>query len=146
MPWIYDRTSGSLSSRYTTSINGYLDNLALTDRTLGDLLRDLKASGMRDRTTIILSSDHWWRGSPLVDGVRDNRIPLMIQLAGDRQAFVYDGPINTITIANIIRDIINGTITNNKNLLARMQTGANDTPSRYSKAGVLLEPSGSKSE
>lgn len=55
---------GGFYNRRTGQIGvpgSYLDNLALTDRTLGELMRDIDASPLGPRTTVIVSSDHSWR-------------------------------------------------------------------------------------
>lgn len=39
----------------------YIDNLALADRTLAELLQRVAETGLADRTTVIVSSDHSWR-------------------------------------------------------------------------------------
>jgi Sulfatase len=55
-PGIYDRKTGRLGVAGT-----YLDNLALADKTLGNLLEEIKGTAVANRTTVILSSDHSWR-------------------------------------------------------------------------------------
>jgi hypothetical protein len=57
-PGIYDRAKNDFSLE---SKNGYIDNLALVDRTIGDLRRTMEGAGVWDETTVIISSDHWWR-------------------------------------------------------------------------------------
>ncbi len=55
---------GGFYNRRTGQIGvpgSYLDNLALTDRTLGELMRDIDSSPLGPETTVIISSDHAWR-------------------------------------------------------------------------------------
>lgn len=52
----YNRTSGEMG--YPGS---YIDNLALADKTLAGLLQRIANTGLADRTTVIVSSDHSWR-------------------------------------------------------------------------------------
>ncbi|HXG63610.1 MAG TPA: sulfatase-like hydrolase/transferase, partial [Blastocatellia bacterium] len=59
MPAIYDRSQGDF--RWDRPV-GYLDNLALVDRTVGELRRTMEEAGMWDRTTILITSDHSLRG------------------------------------------------------------------------------------
>ncbi len=55
-PGFYDRKTGKVA------IGGsYIDNLALADRSLGDLLQALGTTQSADETTLIVSSDHSWR-------------------------------------------------------------------------------------
>ena len=44
-----------------TTAHEYLDNLALADRILGELRQAMEQAGTWDSTTILISSDHWWR-------------------------------------------------------------------------------------
>lgn len=52
----YNRRTGEMG--YPGS---YVDNLALADRTLAELLGRIAQTRLADRTTVILSSDHSWR-------------------------------------------------------------------------------------
>lgn len=52
----YNRRTGEMG--YAGS---YIDNLALADRTLAELLQRVAETGLADRTTVIVSSDHSWR-------------------------------------------------------------------------------------
>ena len=55
---IFSRTSGSLT---TDRHAGYLDNVALVDRTLGELQKAMARSGLWDRTAVLVTADHGWR-------------------------------------------------------------------------------------
>lgn len=52
----YNRKTGEMG--YPGS---YVDNLALADKTLDALLQRIALTGLADRTTVIVSSDHSWR-------------------------------------------------------------------------------------
>jgi len=55
-PGFYDRSTGRVL------VGGsYIDNLALADRSLGELLQALAQTPSADQTTLIVSSDHSWR-------------------------------------------------------------------------------------
>lgn len=52
----YDRKTGKLG------VNGsYLDNLVLTDRSLGELMQWIGQTSLASKTTVIICSDHSWR-------------------------------------------------------------------------------------
>jgi len=55
-PGLYNRTTHQLCA-----CGNYIDNLALADVTLGQLLDQVDRMPDRDRTTVIVSSDHSWR-------------------------------------------------------------------------------------
>ena len=57
-PYVFDRNSGKWNTNGELS---YLDNLALADQTLGKLRTAMERNGTWDTTTIVVSSDHWWR-------------------------------------------------------------------------------------
>jgi hypothetical protein len=62
-PGFYDRRTGRVAMG-----GSYIDNLALADRTLGDLLQALNQTPSADQTTLIVSSDHSWRVGIWRDG------------------------------------------------------------------------------
>lgn len=127
-PAIFDRSRG------TFDIDGdgsYLDNLALADRTLGLLRRRMEEAGLWEKTTVVLSSDHWWRtdywdtrpfwtpGDEASRGVRvDHRIPFLVKLAGDKTATTYDAPFNTVLTHDLILDVLSGKIKTHADLTA----------------------------
>ena len=53
---IYNRRADKLGA-----IGSYIDNLALTDKTVGDLLQTIQGTAEASRTIVIVSSDHSWR-------------------------------------------------------------------------------------
>jgi hypothetical protein len=57
-PGIYDRSTGKLRDAGT-----YIDNLALADRSLDELINSLNATASAGNTTLIVSGDHSWRTS-----------------------------------------------------------------------------------
>ena len=119
-PYIYDRAKGDLNAAQQSS---YLDNLALADRALGDLRQKMEQAGSWEGTSIIVSSDHWWRSDywrkhifwtpsdQPVQGERvEHRIPFMIKLAGQRTTLTYDAPFNTVLTRDLILEVLNGRI------------------------------------
>lgn len=52
----YNRRTGAMG--YPGS---YIDNLALADRALAELLSRIAQTGLAERTTVVISSDHSWR-------------------------------------------------------------------------------------
>ncbi|HWT03630.1 MAG TPA: sulfatase-like hydrolase/transferase [Pyrinomonadaceae bacterium] len=105
-PFIYDRSRGALSSRPD---NTYEGNLVLTDRVLGELRREMEAAGLWEGTTVIVSSDHWWRSPP--DGKIDRRVPFIVKLPGQQAGTTYDEEFNTVLTRGLIRAILGGDVT-----------------------------------
>jgi Sulfatase len=56
LPGIYDRKTGQIRPGGT-----YIDNLALADRLLGELMTSLNTTASASKTTLIVCSDHSWR-------------------------------------------------------------------------------------
>ena len=106
-PFIYDRRQGAFSSSPDRT---YEDNLVLTDRTLGEIRREMETAGLWDGTTVIVSSDHYWRTNP--NGTTDQRIPFILKLAGQKQGVAYDSKFSTVLTYELIRGVLKGELTN----------------------------------
>jgi hypothetical protein len=57
-PGFYDRTQGRFALNTKQS---YIDSLALTDKTLGELLTELQQSPRWNKTSVVVCGDHSWR-------------------------------------------------------------------------------------
>jgi len=124
-PYVYDRRTAVLD---ISSSHEYLDNLALADRALGELRQAMERGGTWEGTTILISSDHWWRTdywqSVKLDhfwaqtdagNLRerdDHRVPFLLRMAGQKSASTYDPPFNTVQTHDLILEIMKGKITN----------------------------------
>lgn len=101
-PFIFDRARG----RFTVvnfSAAGYMDGLALVDRFLGEVRRALEDAELMDETTILVTSDHGWRASDVyIDGRRDNRIPLILRLAGRHRPVRSAEPLPARTVKELL--------------------------------------------
>jgi hypothetical protein len=115
-PGIYDRKTGTLRAG-----GSYLDNLALSDRVLGELMTTVNATGLAPKTTVILCSDHsWrtylWRSKPLWTkedetasrGQFDPRPVLMIHYPGQQVQHDVTSPFDEIRIHEIIQRMLQG--------------------------------------
>ena len=91
-------------------VAGYLDSMALADRTLGELRAALENVGLWDATTVLVSSDHWFRSSMALDGKLDRRIPFLLKLAGQRQGQEYGKAFNTIGSGDLLLAVLRGDI------------------------------------
>ena len=103
-PWIYDGEKGTLSSSGLGST--YIDNLALADRTLGELRQSLATAGLWDQSAILVTSDHWWRESPTLNGRRDHRVPFILKLPGQKEGRVFSEAFNTIATNDLLLSIL----------------------------------------
>jgi hypothetical protein len=119
-PPIYDRFTGTFRLPGSSGPEStYLDNLALVDRTLGTLRRDMEAAGAWEKTTVIVSSDHWLRRRFWgYEGVEDHRIPFLVKAAGQSKAIVYDRPFNTVLTHDLILAILAGRVASSDDIVA----------------------------
>lgn len=115
-PGIYDRESND----FRLKGGSYVDNLALVDKTLGEIRRSMEDAGTWENTTVIITSDHWWRDDvwsskvlwtdedeaiSLVSG-NDNRVPFLIKMAGQKDTVHYDQEFNTVVIHDLIIELL----------------------------------------
>jgi arylsulfatase A-like enzyme len=103
-PYFYDRKTGRMDAR-SSSPERYYDQLALVDRSLGELRAAMKREGVWDTTAVILSSDHWLRGTPLKGKKMDYRVPFLVKLPGERHGTVLNEAFNTVVTKNLIAAI-----------------------------------------
>lgn len=94
-PAIYRRDKGELTL-FNFHNDWYFDNLALADRTLGDLRREMERAGLWDQSTVILTSDHALRWYAMLDETVDPRVPFLVKMAGQRQEIVYHGLLKSL--------------------------------------------------
>jgi len=112
----------------------YLDNLVLSDDTLGTLLKEIDGSPSASRTTVIVSSDHSWR-IPIwrtardwsaeeehVSGGRfDNRPVLMIHFPGQNSGDDLNSVQSELLEHDIIAGMLLGKMNNSGDLAAFMK-------------------------
>ena len=120
-PGIYDRETQAYSISPSNSTNEYLSNLALVDRTLGEVLLKLDAAALRDSTTLILTSDHWWRSAPWVEKGKGYPVPLILRAKGGGNPERVDGTLCTTSLRAVVRDLLAGKCVDNASLASRLR-------------------------
>lgn len=103
-PTIFDRGSGRYRITDFT-LGGYVDNVALADRILGEIRREMSIAGVWDRTTVIVTSDHPWRQRTNSDA----RIPLIVRIGPDQEGRVTRS-VNTVVLQSVILEILAGQV------------------------------------
>jgi hypothetical protein len=123
-PNYYEAEKGDFSSPLTKATNRqntYFDNLALTDKMLGEIRQNLENADLWDNSTIIVSSDHQWRVNIYKDemdqkeiqmtgGKEDGRVPFFLKLKGQKDSFIYEKPFNTVITQALILALMKGEI------------------------------------
>jgi hypothetical protein len=116
LPALYDRAKGKLANAHSSD---YLDNLELSDRTLGDLRRAMEANGTWQETTLLVSSDHPFRVSmwqatllrsdevELATGGEDHPfIPFILKLAGTASPLEYSPEFSSLLTHDLILAVL----------------------------------------
>lgn len=112
-PAIYSRRTGKFVDSSGAS---YLDSLALTDRTLGELMAAMQASPRWPETMVVVNGDHSWRISLWRDrlhqwvpedqrvsrGIFDSRPFLMVHLPGQSSPATEAAPFPLVQVHDLI--------------------------------------------
>ncbi len=118
---IWDSGKNELSQ---TKASNYLDNLNLSDRTLGEIRETLQSRGDWDRSAVLVTSDHplridFWRDD---EAQWDNElerethnqhlryVPFLLKLPGQKQGLEYPKQFNTVVTRALLWEILNGRI------------------------------------
>lgn len=147
LPGIYDSMHKRLSLRLESADISYSENLRLVDGVVGEIINVLNSTGLRHRTAIILSSDHWRRDSPLSNGLRDHRVPFMIQFAGERKGAIFEPNVNTVNTLQIINGVMDESITRQDGLVKYLnanRTGREYYAFHYDAQGYLRLDAGDR--
>jgi hypothetical protein len=148
---IYDRRAGGFNLRPGLD---YLDNLALVDRTVGELRRVLERAGLWRRTSLLITSDHalrpdLWRGRSgwsremerLTLGVQSSKVPYILKLAGDREHVRMDWGFPAEVTAELALAVLSGEIATHRQAAAWLggKTSKTGRPNLTRHQPVVLE-------
>ncbi len=127
-PYVYHSDSGEFSEK--TGAN-YFDHLALADKIFGELRRAMERAGIWNETTVIVSSDHWWRTmnwqtegnwtaeeAAIASAEKDFRVPFIVKPVNQtaENHLVYDAPFNTVLTHDLLLAILSGEIASSKEI------------------------------
>lgn len=108
-PYFFDADTARPTAR-NRGPAGYVDNLALTDAMLGELCDRMSASTIGRCSTLIVSSDHWFRASASYDGRTDHRVPFLVRLPGDALETCWPQEFATVRTAELVRRLLTGEV------------------------------------
>ncbi len=130
-PGIYDRRHNKLSALRIDDSTWYADNLALTDRTLGDIRNAMEKAGVWDSSVVLVSSDHKLRagGIPHSEG----RVPYFIKLAGQQPGVDYGVTLNARITRPLIDAILAGKVETNGELQTWLSSRQNGVATAANK-------------
>lgn len=138
-PSIYDAKNNNFSYALSGETVGYINNLALVDRTLGELLAALEKADLRASTSLILTSDHWWRSAPWVTKSQGYRVPLIIQTKVGGKAAQVGAQILTTSLRRLADAILSGEVQDNNAVTERLTAEAVEGKVRY-VGGIAQAP------
>ena len=127
-PGIYDRRTAS----FATSNPTYLDNLALCDRYLAHVRKELEQNGTWDSTTLVLMGDHSWRirrGDDLAPEERaasdggqfDDRPAYIVKLAYQKTPERVDTLFAALRTRDLFDNLLTGRISTSQQLASWAQ-------------------------
>lgn len=121
-PGIYNRERAVFDYDGESS---YFDNLALADRTLGNIRKAMEDAGVWDASVVLASSDHWWRPAiwqslhvwtaedmrfALPEGQLDYRVPFLLKMPGQTTQIEYNPRFNTVQSQGLLIEILHGEV------------------------------------
>jgi hypothetical protein len=118
---------------------GYLDNLELTDRIVGEVRQTLEDRGLWDRTLLMITSDHslrpdLWNSSGLLTAEdqaaagqhQHPLVPFLLKMPGQKHGIAFDRPIPLSTAADLTIHVLAGRLKNADDLIRYLQALLSD--------------------
>jgi hypothetical protein len=130
-PGIYVPATREFSITSFGAAQGYLNNLALADRTLGELRHAMETSGIWDKTWLLVSSDHWWRTSAAYDGKVDHRVPFILKAPGPAHPETYSQAFNTAITHDLLLAILQHQVDKPEQIATWLDRYRTAPPSHY---------------
>jgi hypothetical protein len=119
---IYNRRERNF--RITPGLD-YFDNVALVDRTVGELRQVLEKAGLADRTALLLTADHglrpgawigrigWTKELDQLTGDRPpSVVPFILKLPGENRSIEVRKPFCNVVAADLALGVLDGKISN----------------------------------
>jgi arylsulfatase A-like enzyme len=117
---IYNRREGNF---HLDGQEDYFDNVALVDRTLGELRRAIEQAGLSDRTSILITADHGlrpgaWIGrmgwtaelDRLTERQPPEKVPFILKLAGQKQPVRVERPFSNVAAGDLALAVLEGKV------------------------------------
>ena len=139
LPYIFTAEGGHkdlFASYEDNDLSGYYDNLAYTDKKIGDIIRTLREAGTFDASLIIFTADHGWRFDPdygKIDwyrwGIEMSRVPIFIKMPYQKRPIEIDIKFETFHLGNFINRYLDGQFSlNDVELLLRQENSFKPVP------------------
>lgn len=124
----------------------YVDNLALADRTLGEIRTSMQEAGVWNTTTVIVTSDHGYRydlwgessgtkaHAPDLHRQTDHRVPLLIRPATqDATPHAYNETLNLIVLRGFIEEALYAGVDDTREIATWFRENGTGQEPRYTR-------------
>jgi hypothetical protein len=128
LPGMAKEFQGNIPDTPQECAEQYLSNLMQADGVFGELRGLMESAGLWDRTTLIITSDHWLRDTKGFDHEVDHRAPLLIRMAGQAQPQTYSKPVNTLLLSRFCLATLRGEIKTPDELTKWMDANKDSVP------------------
>lgn len=122
-PYVYDRTSGELTV-LNFGPTGYLDGLALADRTLGELRAAMERAGTWESSTVLVTADHVAIGASKTFRSKGQEVPAILKFPGQTEGVVYDAPFHATALHGVLRGALRGEVLTSADAIAWLNGNA----------------------
>ncbi len=126
-PAIYDRQGGGYTA-VSFRKDWYLDNLAVADRSLGELRRALENAGLWERTTVLVTSDHSLRYDAVLNPHTAAQVPFLLKLAGQQEGVSYERPTSTLAAHDLTLALLRGELDTPQQVTAWLDQRVSQSP------------------
>lgn len=127
-PGIYVPDTDQFTLWQFSTVQGYFNNLILTDRVLGRLRAALESQGLWDQTWLVVTADHSWREAHRYDGRFDERVPWLLKAPADSTGLEYARPFNTVATRSLLQAIMREEVRNLSQARQWLEEHAPDLP------------------
>ena len=118
-PFVWNASTGSFT-RFQFRQSGYFGNLGLADHILGQFLTTIEGSPLRDRTTIVVTSDHGFRGAGVAGVAPDRHVPFAV-LFPSRTPTLWEEPLYTVPLRPLSIALLRGELRSGDDLRQWLQ-------------------------
>ncbi|MBI1860523.1 MAG: alkaline phosphatase family protein [Deltaproteobacteria bacterium] len=110
LPHSYDPEKDQFIHGEDLSEHGYLANMVLVDKTVGQIRAELEHHGLWNKVTLVITADHpvhsyrnWASNSPV--GL-DRRIPLIVHIPHQTESLRYEAETNTNYFSQMVTNLL----------------------------------------
>jgi hypothetical protein len=106
-PHAYNRSRGDYSLA-NAPLAGYVDSLALADVVFGKIRASMESAHVWDGSTVVVSSDHFYREAAALTGRQEYRVPFILKLPNQQNGEVYEPVLCTLTSHDLFVELMQG--------------------------------------